>query len=56
MSAHSVSPPSSVTISAESSDAFVLAQGLDVVNADIQSMDQLRENVVAAVESPRFFA
>lgn len=36
--------------------AYVLAHGLDVVNADIQSMAQLQENVVATATSPRYFA
>ena len=36
--------------------AYVLAHGLDVVNADIQDAAQLRENVVAAARSPSFFA
>jgi hypothetical protein len=36
--------------------AFVLAHGLDVVNADIQTLTQLRENVVATAESPRYLA
>ena len=36
--------------------AYVLAHGLDVVNADIQSLPQLHENVIATVSSPQFFA
>jgi hypothetical protein len=36
--------------------AYVLAHGLDVVNADIQSLSQLQENVVASVTSPNYFA
>jgi aryl-alcohol dehydrogenase-like predicted oxidoreductase len=36
--------------------AYVLAHGLDVVNADIQSLEQLHENVIATVASPTFFA
>jgi aryl-alcohol dehydrogenase-like predicted oxidoreductase len=36
--------------------AFVLAHGLDVVNADMQSLEHLRENVTAAVEGARYFA
>ncbi|MGI9591866.1 MAG: hypothetical protein ACR2P8_10905 [Myxococcota bacterium] len=36
--------------------AFVLGHGLDVVNADMQSLAHLRENVAAVLESPRFFA
>ena len=36
--------------------AYVLAHGLDVVNADIQDMAQLQENVIATASSPRFFA
>ncbi len=36
--------------------AFVLAHGLDVVNADIQNVAQLRENVAATAGSPSFFA
>ena len=36
--------------------AFVLAHGLDVVNADMQSMESLRENVVAAASSEKLFA
>ena len=36
--------------------AFVLAHGLDVVNADMQSMESLRENVVAAANSETLFA
>ena len=34
--------------------AFVLAHGLDVVNADMQSLEHLRENVEAAATSHRF--
>ena len=33
--------------------AYVLAHGLDVVNADIQDLAQLRENVAATATSPR---
>ncbi len=36
--------------------AFVLAHGLDVVNADMQSLAHLRENVVAAATSATHFA
>ncbi len=36
--------------------AYVLAHGLDVVNADMSSLAQLEENVVAAVSSPTYFA
>ena len=36
--------------------AYVLAHGLDVVNSDIQSLAQLRENVIAATTSPTYFA
>ena len=36
--------------------AYVLAHGLDVVNADIQDAAQLRENVVAAARSESMFA
>lgn len=36
--------------------AFVLAHGLDVVNADMQSLEHLAENVAAAVGSERYFA
>jgi aryl-alcohol dehydrogenase-like predicted oxidoreductase len=36
--------------------AFVLAHGLDAVNADSQSLDHLRENCVAAATSERYFA
>jgi aryl-alcohol dehydrogenase-like predicted oxidoreductase len=36
--------------------AYVLAHGLDVVNADIQSMEQLKENVIAVVSSANYFA
>ena len=36
--------------------AFVLAHGLDVVNADMSSFAQLEENVAAAVGSPTYFA
>ncbi|MFP6665021.1 MAG: aldo/keto reductase, partial [Deltaproteobacteria bacterium] len=36
--------------------AFVLAHGLNVVNADMQSMAHLRENVIAAAESAKFFS
>ncbi len=36
--------------------AFVLAHGLDAVNADMQSFAHLRENVVAAATSSRHFA
>ncbi len=35
--------------------AFVLAHGLDVVNADIQDLAQLRENVAATAMSPTYF-
>jgi hypothetical protein len=36
--------------------AYVLAHGLDVVNADMSSFAQLEENVAAAVGSPTHFA
>ena len=36
--------------------AFVLEHGLDVVNADMQSLPHLRENIVAAATSRRYFA
>lgn len=36
--------------------AYVLAHGLDVVNADMSSLTQLEENVAAAVSSPTYFA
>ncbi len=36
--------------------AYVLAHGLDVVNADIQDLAQLRENVAATATSPTYFA
>ena len=36
--------------------AYVLAHGLDAVNADMQSLAHLKENVTAAVTSPRYFA
>jgi aryl-alcohol dehydrogenase-like predicted oxidoreductase len=36
--------------------AFVLAHGLDAVNADMQSLAHLEENVTAAVDSSRYFA
>jgi len=36
--------------------AYVLAHGLDVVNADMQSLAHLQENVGAAVSSSRHFA
>jgi aryl-alcohol dehydrogenase-like predicted oxidoreductase len=36
--------------------AFVLAHGLDAVNADMQSIAHLRENVTAAVSSAQHFA
>jgi aryl-alcohol dehydrogenase-like predicted oxidoreductase len=35
--------------------AFVLAHGLDVVNADMSTFAQLEENVTAAVDSPKYF-
>ena len=35
--------------------AYVLAHGLDVVNADIQDLAQLRENVAAVAGSPTYF-
>jgi aryl-alcohol dehydrogenase-like predicted oxidoreductase len=35
--------------------AYVLEHGLDVVNADMQSLAHLRENVVAAATSPHYF-
>ncbi len=35
--------------------AFVLAHGLDAVNADMQSLAHLQENVAAAVSSSRHF-
>jgi aryl-alcohol dehydrogenase-like predicted oxidoreductase len=36
--------------------AYVLAQGLDAVNADSQSLAHLRENFTAAATSERYFA
>ena len=36
--------------------AYVLAHGLDVVNADIQDLAQLQENVAATAGSPTYFA
>jgi len=36
--------------------AYVLAHGLDVVNADMGSFGHLKENVVAATSSPTYFA
>ena len=36
--------------------AFVLAHGLDAVNADMQSLAHLRENVSAAASSSEYFA
>ena len=36
--------------------AFVLAHGLDVVNADMSSFAHLEENIAATVESPTYFA
>jgi aryl-alcohol dehydrogenase-like predicted oxidoreductase len=36
--------------------AYVLAHGLDVVNADMGSLAHLQENVVAATSSPTYFA
>jgi aryl-alcohol dehydrogenase-like predicted oxidoreductase len=36
--------------------AYVLGHGLDVVNADMQSVEHLKENVVAAALSSRIFA
>ena len=36
--------------------AFVLAHGLDAVNADSQSFEHLRENFMAAATSQRYFA
>lgn len=36
--------------------AYVLAHGLDAVNADSQSLDQLRENFAAAATSESYFA
>jgi aryl-alcohol dehydrogenase-like predicted oxidoreductase len=36
--------------------AFVLAHGLDVVNADMSSFAHLEENIAATVGSPTFFA
>ena len=36
--------------------AFVLENGLDCVNADIQNYDQLKENYVAAATSSQYFA
>ena len=35
--------------------AYVLAHGVDVVNADMQSMSVLRENVIAAASSQKYF-
>ncbi len=36
--------------------AYVLAHGLDVVNADMQSLAHLQENVIAATTSQTYFA
>jgi aryl-alcohol dehydrogenase-like predicted oxidoreductase len=36
--------------------AYVLGHGLDVINADMQSVEHLKENVVAAALSSRMFA
>ena len=36
--------------------AFVLAHGLDAVNADMQSLAHLEENVAAVAASPKYFA
>ena len=36
--------------------SYVLAHGLDVVNADMQSLAHLKENVIAATTSPEDFA
>ncbi|MHC4164803.1 MAG: aldo/keto reductase, partial [Planctomycetota bacterium] len=36
--------------------AYVLAHGLDVVNADMQSFAHLEENVIAATASAKYFA
>jgi hypothetical protein len=36
--------------------AFVLAHGLDAVNADSQSLEHLRENFTATATSERYFA
>ena len=36
--------------------AYVLEHGLDVVNADMQSVAHLQENVVAAATAPSYFA
>ena len=36
--------------------AFVLAHGLDAVNADMQTLAHLQENVIAATSSARHFA
>ena len=40
----------------QKSYAYVLAHGLDVVNADMQSLAHLDENIVAAATSSRYFA
>jgi aryl-alcohol dehydrogenase-like predicted oxidoreductase len=40
----------------QKSYAYVLEHGLDVVNADMQSFEHLRENATAAATSPRYFA
>jgi aryl-alcohol dehydrogenase-like predicted oxidoreductase len=36
--------------------AYVLAHGLDVVNSDIRSVEQLEENVLAVASVPKYFA
>lgn len=36
--------------------AYVLAHGLDAVNADSQSLEHLQENFSAAATSQRYFA
>ena len=40
----------------QKSYAYVLAHGLDAVNADSQSLAHLRENFTAAATSERYFA
>jgi aryl-alcohol dehydrogenase-like predicted oxidoreductase len=44
------------TLPHQRSYAYVLEHGLDVVNADMQSFDHLRENAVAAATSSQYFA
>ncbi len=55
--AHYTAPLSTADLSPfQKSYAYVLEHGLDVVNADMQSVEHLRENLVAAATSARYFA